>query len=297
MAFIDIVLYVTKQVPLIIKEIWHMKISAAFFTCVLFTLFLVGCGEESTKTISQNKGPVANKQSTMNNNDGFEQKETKSETKVSNSNVWPYIDADDHGNDMVNNLTAKNYVLIFDGSGSMRDSGCSAGKQKIDVAKEAVMEWSKTLPLDANLGLVAFHNGGWSHEELTSGQRDTFIKTVQDIIAGGRTPLTNALKEAYKNLTKQALRQLGYGEYTIVVVTDGIANNGDFLYKEVNKVLSNSPINIYTIGFCIGSNHSLNQKGQTIYKAADNPAELREGLKEVFAESDAFDDTSFNEKL
>ena len=41
-------------------------------------------------------------------------------------------------------------------------------------------------------------------------------------------------------LEKQAQRQLGYGEYTIVVVTDGIAGSPELLSRVVN-VLSTDP--------------------------------------------------------
>ncbi len=210
------------------------------------------------------------------------------------SKVWPYLSDDQQEEEIADNITANNFILVFDGSGSMRDTDCAGGRQKIDVAKEAVVEWSKFLPQDANLGLVAFHNNGWSHGPLAAGQRENFINTVQDVIAGDKTPLTEALAKAFTNLTKQGRRQLGYGEYTIVVVTDGIANSAKLLAGMINKILSKSPINIYTIGFCIGKNHSLNQPGLTEYKAADNPVQLRQGLKEVLAESETFDDSDFN---
>jgi len=176
----------------------------------------------------------------------------------------------------------------------MGDVKCSAGRKKIDVAKEAVTEWSKTLPADANIGLVAFHNKGWIFGKLGQTNRNDFIKGVQSLIYGGKTPLSKAFQHAYKDITLQGQKQLGYGEYTIVVVTDGIANNPGQLFQTVKKIQAVSPITIYTIGFCIGEKHSLNQPGKTIYKAADNPEALRQGLNEVLAESVAFDDSEFN---
>jgi hypothetical protein len=50
---------------------------------------------------------------------------------------------------------------------------------------------------------------------------------------------------------------------------------------------------VQTIGFCIGPKHSLNQAGRTIYRAADNPAELRQGLADVLAEAPQFTVTEF----
>ncbi len=38
----------------------------------------------------------------------------------------------------------------------MGETDCGNGRKKITVAKEAVMEWSRSIPKDAKLGLVAF---------------------------------------------------------------------------------------------------------------------------------------------
>ncbi len=260
-----------------------------FFGLIFIFLFFSGCSgcnEKSPSKPIQKKERVVLKQTPP--------PEASIEDASVKSKVWPYLSDDRQEEEIADNMTANNYMLVFDGSGSMRDTDCAGGRMKIEVAKEAVVEWSKSLPQDANLGLVAFHNNGWSHGSLTAGQRENFINTVQDVIAGSKTPLTEALTTAFTNLTKQGRRQLGYGEYTIVVVTDGIANNARLLADMTNKILTESPINIYTIGFCIGKNHSLNQPGLTEYKAADNPAQLRQGLKEILAESETFDDSDFN---
>lgn len=50
---------------------------------------------------------------------------------------------------------------------------------------------------------------------------------------------------------------------------------------------------LHTIGFCIGEKHSLNQPGRTLYRAADNPEQLRAGLADVLAEAPSFADQKF----
>jgi hypothetical protein len=94
-------------------------------------------------------------------------------------------------------------------------------------------------------------------------------------------------------LTKQGIQQFGYGEYTMVVITDGQASNKTRLNDLVQFILNNSPIQIYTIGFGIGTHHTLNQPGLTQYKPAENLAELQKGLKDVLAEAETFDETEF----
>jgi Ca-activated chloride channel family protein len=210
------------------------------------------------------------------------------------TDAWPYITTDQPVDALAENLTARNFLLIFDGSGSMRESECAGASRKIDVAKRAVTAWSKSVPADANLGLYAFHNQGILTLPLASGNRDTFMQAVDRIDAGGKTPLADAMQYAYTTLTEQGRRQLGYGEYTIVVVTDGIANSIPELQSAVDRILSRTPISIYSIGFCIGERHSLNQPGRTLYKSADNPEQLQEGLREVLAESESFDEREFS---
>jgi hypothetical protein len=113
---------------------------------------------------------------------------------------------------------------------------------------------------------------------------------VEKVVPDKSTPLAAALDTAYAMLTAQAESQLGYGDYTVVIVTDGVADDIAALETSVNRVLATSPIMIHTIGFCIAADHSLNRAGRTVYRAANNPAELRQGLQEVLAESESFDD-------
>lgn len=209
--------------------------------------------------------------------------------------TWPFVSEAQINGSLAENLTARNFILIFDGSGSMGESDCAGSSRKIDIAKKAVVAWSKSVPSDANLGLYTFHNQGVSTLPLASGSREAFMETIDRIYPGGKTPLAQAMLHAYRAFTEQGRRQLGYGEYTIVVVTDGIANDPEALQKTVDAILARTPIIVYSIGFCIGDQHSLNQPGRTIYTSADNPAQLQEGLQKVLAESEAFDESEFTQ--
>jgi Mg-chelatase subunit ChlD len=215
----------------------------------------------------------------------------------STKTVWPFgfekeIVGEVQPETVADKMITRNFVIIFDDSGSMADPDAD-GNRKIDTAKKAVVEWSKSIPTGANVGLVSFFNGVWSLQPLTPASKERLISTVLDIAQGGRTPLSAAFQKSFLMLTKQGLQQLGYGEYTIVVITDGQASSPVQLNKWVHFVLANSPIQIYTIGFGIGTDHTLNQPGLTQYKPAENLAELQKGLKEVLAEAETFDDTEF----
>lgn len=261
------------------------KTANGLFSIVIiaFVLSLTGCGDPTPPSSDTGKPRTV------------PQKTEPSVSRQSSSRAWPFPDEGADGN-LAANMLAKNYVLVYDGSGSMSDVRCSDHKAKIVVAREAVAAWVKTVPAEANLGLVAFHNSEWTIRPIEHGRRDNFIQAVLSIDNGGNTPLGEALGKAYAMITEQGKKQLGYGEYTIVTITDGEANDSEPVYDlktVVNKILKTSPITIWSIGFCIEGSHSLNQPGRTLYKAANNPQELSQGLREVIAESEIFDISSF----
>jgi hypothetical protein len=188
----------------------------------------------------------------------------------------------------------KNYYVVFDGSGSMTDIKCSGSQKKIDVAKVAVKEFASQIPKNANVGLAVFDGSGLS-ERLPLGQEnhDKFKEQVEAVRANGGTPIRSAITLGSEKLAKQAALQMGYGEYHLVVVTDGEADDGEDPQPIVNSILKGSPILIHTVGFCIGTQHSLNQPGRVLYQSADNPEELRLGLKDVLAEATTFNIDEF----
>ncbi len=214
-------------------------------------------------------------------------------------NDWPALPKSEAGEErggMAEDLLAANYYVVVDGSGSMRSTDCSDGRPKMEAAVEALIDFAARLPANANLGMLAFdHHGVAERLPLGSGNREAFNQAVQEIVANRGTPLRSSMEHAYTQLEGQARRQLGYGEYHLVVVTDGIASSGEDPTGIVGQILSESPVLVHTIGFCIGTRHSLNQPGRTLYWAAENPEELAYGLRQVLAEAPAFSLDAFDE--
>lgn len=260
----------------------------------LVSLVTISACDSGPSEEKQKQKPVAKQQA--------KQEQKKEDTKETQEgqvekSVWPFsfekeIEGKVQPVTVADKMITRNFVVIFDDSGSM-DYKDADGNRKIDTAKNAVVEWSNSVPNGANVGLVSFHNGSWSLQPLTPASKRELISAVRNIKHGGRTPLSAAFQASFNMLTKQGLHQLGYGEYTMVVITDGAANESSKLNRWVHFVLNNSPIQIYTIGFGIGTDHTLNQPGLTQYKPAENLAELQKGLKEVLAESETFDETEF----
>lgn len=209
--------------------------------------------------------------------------------------AWPRVKPDEHV-EMAPDLTAKNYYVVLDCSGSMGEVNCSNGLPKLVVAKASLKKFADLVPQNANLGLLVFQESE-IHERIPLGKqnRDPFKKAVDATSNNGGTPLFSAIRQGYLQLEAQGKKQLGYGDYTLVVVTDGEANEGQDPTKIVKWILAHSPIQIHTIGFCIGPDHSLNIPGRTMYKAADNPQQLEKGLQDVLAESETFDVSDFDQ--
>lgn len=193
------------------------------------------------------------------------------------------------------NPLAKNYYLVFDASGSMSDRACSGNDAKLQAAKNALAAFAKSIPADANVGLLVFGSNGMSQRlPLADTSRDQLATTVASIHAAGGTPLRSAIQRASQALAEQGRRQLGYGEYHLVVITDGeYTPASEDPRPVVDEILTRSPIVIHTLGFCLGDDHSLNQAGRIFYKAANSQQELEQGLDAVLAESPAFDVTQF----
>lgn len=207
----------------------------------------------------------------------------------------------------------RNFYLIIDGSDSMNEKEYAGNfPSKINGAKWATKEFLKVVPDDVNLGLYVFDRRGQGERvSLGKNNREKIIAAVDAISANSGTPLNQAIIDGTDALMRQKNLQLGYGEFNIVVVTDGEATDGstDYVYKIGKQIGTNIKrfdsetsvavayatkygVSIITIGFGLKADHPL-KKGSLSYRNATNPAELLQALKETQAESTYFDSTVF----
>jgi len=191
----------------------------------------------------------------------------------------------------------RNFYFIFDGSGSMSEllnKQCKGDRRfgsRLEGAKWAVEQFLPLMPRDVNLGLWVFDSYGNSERVLLgSDNRDKFLAEVQKTKAGGNTPLTESIEQGVNRLVEQRDKQLGYGEFRLIVVTDGQAT-GRPLPQAVDYARERH-IPIYTIGLCIGEKHEL-RKYSVSYRAADSIEALKHGLEETLAETNVFDPKAF----
>ncbi len=258
----------------------------------LAVLVLVGGLVAACDDGNQNSGNIINGGSTSPATTTVSVSKTSASTAAQSSKdswVWPgkAKDATKLVIDPVQ--TRKNYVIVFDGSGSMGDSKCSGGSTKYSAGAAAVIEFSSFVPSDANLGLVVFDNRDISvRVPLGLKNRTAFADAVRNVSVGSGTPLKRSIRMGYDILTEQGQKQFGYGTYSLIVVTDGEASGGSPT-DLVNQIVDMTPIEFHTVGFCLGDGHELNQPGRTFYAAANSPQKLLDGLKSVLAEVSATD--------
>jgi uncharacterized protein with von Willebrand factor type A (vWA) domain len=193
--------------------------------------------------------------------------------------------------------TASNFYFLFDMSGSMNDN-CS-GERKIDGAKEAVARFMKNIPDDVNIGLMVFGtrtpDGYEEVLPLGAGNKEKFLEIINSLQPTSQTPLGEALTAGVGKIIEQYKKQLGYGIYRIIIITDG-EQTGIGLKEPCLYLSRHGFIGLYSIGLCMKKSHTL-KKYSLSYRDANNYEELEQALVDATAESDIFDATLFDESV
>lgn len=186
----------------------------------------------------------------------------------------------------------------MDGSGSMGEStthecgGDQRFRDKMSGARWAIKKFLEQVPEDVHIGLFVFDSQGRREVvPLGGGNRTAFIQAVENIREGGGTPLAEAIQYGTDKLVEKYKQQLGYGEFRLVIVTDGKAQQ----IPEAALYAAKYGIPIYTIGLCVGTDHPLRHYSVS-YRAADNFADLSQGLKDTLGELPDFGVTEFEQQ-
>jgi Ca-activated chloride channel family protein len=184
---------------------------------------------------------------------------------------------------------SRNFYFIFDGSGSMNDK--SGGLVKLVGAKQAVRRFLTKIPDDANLGLFVFDAQG-AREVVSLGpnNREAFMESINEVRASGTTPLAQSIKFGTDRLIDQYKKQLGYGDYRLIVVTDGQASN----IPGAAQYAGRYGMPIYAIGLFMEGDHPL-RKYAVSYREANDYEGLEQALEDALAELPSFDPTEFEE--
>ncbi len=189
------------------------------------------------------------------------------------------------------NVYADNLVVIIDCSGSMQG-------QKLKEAKTALREVLNSIPRSVHIGLLAF--GGSQGWQFNLGPRDdSYLNLAIDKLqADGNTPLGEYMKYGADRLLQQKETQLGYGNYRLLIITDGEASDPKAVEKYTPEIMARG-ISVDVIGVYMNKAHSLATKVHS-YREARDAATLKKAIKEVVAEieeqkNDTGTDTAFSD--
>ena len=180
-----------------------------------------------------------------------------------------------------------NQILVFDASGSMWQK--VDGEYKISIARRVVGDLLNRLPPDRSIGLVAYgHRTKGECGDIETlvrpgdGSRDSVRAAVAGLSPKGKTPLTDAVVEA--------ARQLRFSEEpaTVILVSDGKETCGqDPCSAAVALEKAGVDFTAHAIGFDLQDAAGIadlqclagNTGGR--YFSADNAEELSAALTEV----------------
>ncbi len=185
------------------------------------------------------------------------------------------------------NIHKDNIVVILDASGSMQDkfSG-DRTKSKMEAAKAALQEVLAKVPDNTQIGLLVFSGANVQNEWVYPlGPKD-----IQKLIAAihlpqpsGNTPLGKYIRIGANRLLEQREKQFSYGNYQLLVVTDGEASDADKVKHYTPEIL-NRQIRIDVIGVDMKTDHMLANVVDS-YRKADDPGELVAAVSAILAET------------
>ena len=188
-----------------------------------------------------------------------------------------------------------NVVVVLDASGSMQHD--MSGMVKMDAAKKAIGEVLKTVPETTQIGLLVFSGRNKPDDWVFPlGRRDdqALLAALRPIGANGNTPLGAYMKKGADRLLEEREKQLGYGTYRLLIVTDGEATDQDLVDTYTPGLLAKGII-MDVIGVAMQHDHVLANSAHS-YRRADDAASLRKAIADVLGEVSASDDQHAGEE-
>jgi len=176
-----------------------------------------------------------------------------------------------------------NVVVVIDASGSMKNNMSGTGQSRMVVAKKALKEVLGQIPENTHIGILVFPDG-WVYP-LGPRNDSRLIQAIDRPQARGGTPLGEFMKKGADRLLEARKKQLGYGTYRLLVVTDGEAGDQGLVDQYTPDIMSRG-VTVDVIGVDMRSKHTLATRVHS-YRSADDPESLRKAISEVFAEVSA----------
>ncbi|QDV75850.1 vWA domain-containing protein [Botrimarina mediterranea] len=171
-------------------------------------------------------------------------------------------------------------VVILDNSGSMAER-MPGGGTRMDAAKRSLQTVLDRAPADAEVGVLLLNPPRVGQDwllELGPVDPAATRQAIERVMAGGPTPLGGAMKTATDALlaAREANR---YGDYKLLVVSDGEATDGNLVQRYLPEVQARGVL-VDVIGVSMAQQHSLATRANT-YRNATDPASLEQAISAV----------------
>ncbi len=196
------------------------------------------------------------------------------------------------------NAADNNIVVVFDTSSSMQSTMSTSHMTRMEVARSALSDTLSQLPYSTNIGVLTFN--GWVYEFGTT-DKSQMQKAIQSAYPNGGTPLWQYIKMGADKLLEIRKNNNNAGNYKLIVVTDGAAEDAYLALNQNNKIgylqdIKNRGITIDAIGLDMAGDHPLASQVNGVYMRGDDPQSLKTALEATTTEvsfQDATADTDF----
>ncbi|HEY6953827.1 MAG TPA: von Willebrand factor type A domain-containing protein [Flavisolibacter sp.] len=178
----------------------------------------------------------------------------------------------------VDSVPPSNLVLLVDVSGSMDLPN------KLPLIKSGLRLLVNNLRAIDTVSIVSYGNAvSINAERLSGDQKDSLLKVIEDLDAGGSTPGEAGLRLAYKVAKR---RMIAKGNNRIILATDGDFNVGAFTEKDLEQLIEQQEetgIHLTCLGVGMGNFKDsklsrLALKGQGNFAYLDNEQEAERVL-------------------
>lgn len=184
-------------------------------------------------------------------------------------------------------LHTENIIIILDASGSMNENfRGDQTKSKMEAAKEALKEVLAKIPDNTHIGLLVFSGSNVQNDwvyPLGPKNTEQLLAAIDLPQPGGGTPLGQYMRIGANRLLEQREKQYNYGNYRLLIVTDGVAQDQEKVAQYTPEILERQ-VRVDVIGVDMQTDHLL-AKDADSYRRADNPGELVAAVTQILAET------------
>ena len=175
-------------------------------------------------------------------------------------------------------------VILLDTSGSM--SNLMGNNTRMQVAQQALLNVLEKVPPTTKVGILTFHD--WIYD-LQPADYPKMEQAIRHARHGGGTPLYFFAKKAANRLLLERKNNLNVGNYKLLIVTDGEAQDGNLNsdHGDVPGVMTDilhRGITVDAIGVAMAKDHLLSTQINGSYMRGDDPESLEKSLQRAVSE-------------